>query len=395
MDGGEGKRPTSISFGLAQTSRRPGVRAPSSAVETKNPLETNKDLDEPRPVSPRVIPHIDRNQYAVELAPKATSKVEAQTEARNSAKLETEAYSPTKFGLQIRKKPAIPAASSPMLAHNAIPGLAVLPDSQRLQHDLAHRPADPSASTYSEMPVGEFGAALLRGMGWRGGALGRNGGGLIRPVEVKLRPKGLGLGADPNVIGRTASSKSTLTPSPSLNKLSVGTKVSIVGGEHSGLAGFVLEIRAISIRVKLIASGEVVSVDRSEVSLIEQTASAETERPQTGPSWLYPHIRIRFIAKSLPALYQTMGDVLDISVDDTDVIRAVVRLSDGRLVSDVFQEQVEPVKPTIGRTAVIISGPQRGAKGTLLSIEKAMGHLQLEDSFEIANVPIQQLCEYI
>jgi transcription antitermination factor NusG len=278
-----------------------------------------------------------------------------------------------------------------MLAHNVIPGLATLPDSQRLQHDLSHRPEDPSAMTYAEMPVGEFGAALLRGMGWRGGALGRNGDGLVRPVEVKLRPKGLGLGADPNVVGKTTLSKTT----PSLNKLAVGTKVSIVGGEHSGLTGFVLEIRAISIRVKLVASGEVVSVDRSDVSLIEQTISTETEQPQTGPSWLYPHIRVRFIAKSLPALYQTMGDVLDISVDDTDVVRAVVRLSDGRLVSDVFQEQVEPVRPTIGRVAVIISGPQRGTKGTLLSIEKTMGHLQLEDSFEVENVPIQQLCEYM
>ncbi|KAL6913073.1 hypothetical protein FSST1_010833 [Fusarium sambucinum] len=41
---------------------------------------------------------------------------------------------------------------------------------------------------YESMPVEEFGAALLRGMGWDGKSLGK-------VKEVKRRPKGLGLGA--------------------------------------------------------------------------------------------------------------------------------------------------------------------------------------------------------
>jgi len=64
------------------------------------------------------------------------------------------------------------------------------------------RPDVPSLEDYAAVPVEEFGAALLRGMGWKGGEelhdKGKSGdkkGGKLRIVEK--RPAFLGLGAKP------------------------------------------------------------------------------------------------------------------------------------------------------------------------------------------------------
>lgn len=65
--------------------------------------------------------------------------------------------------------------------------------------DLQTRPDEPSLDAYARVPVGQFGAALLRGMGWKEGTaasrIGRAG-----PTEAyvpKARPAMLGIGAKP------------------------------------------------------------------------------------------------------------------------------------------------------------------------------------------------------
>ena len=51
---------------------------------------------------------------------------------------------------------------------------------------------------YAETPIEEFGAALLRGMGWiEGQAIGTRNKGLPVPIEYVPRPSRLGLGATP------------------------------------------------------------------------------------------------------------------------------------------------------------------------------------------------------
>lgn len=57
--------------------------------------------------------------------------------------------------------------------------------------DVSIRPDAPKPDDYERVPVGEFGWAMLRGMGFD-----EKKAKSVTPIEVKIRPKGLGLGAD-------------------------------------------------------------------------------------------------------------------------------------------------------------------------------------------------------
>ncbi|RQM10547.1 hypothetical protein DD237_005183 [Peronospora effusa] len=81
----------------------------------------------------------------------------------------------------------------PILQQNAVPGLDELQDvTEKYRHDVALRPDAPDvhSDVYESVPVEAFGAALLRGMGWRGDMDLDNVGEAPQP-----RHKLLGLGA--------------------------------------------------------------------------------------------------------------------------------------------------------------------------------------------------------
>ena len=68
-------------------------------------------------------------------------------------------------------------------------------DTQQFQNDLIHLPQelDTASESYRKVPIQEFGAALLRGMGWTGESVDRT---MVDPVR---RPHRLGLGATPKL----------------------------------------------------------------------------------------------------------------------------------------------------------------------------------------------------
>lgn len=78
-------------------------------------------------------------------------------------------------------------------------GEAVDDSTSTFQRDVHSRPDEASLDDYARVPVGEFGAAMLRGMGWKPGqAASRNG--RKGPTEAfvpKSRPAMLGIGAKP------------------------------------------------------------------------------------------------------------------------------------------------------------------------------------------------------
>ncbi|KAI1312213.1 hypothetical protein EDD11_003198 [Mortierella claussenii] len=72
-----------------------------------------------------------------------------------------------------------------------VPGQENVEDREAFQRSLEDLPDQASLEDYEKVPVEEFGAALLRGMGWKGDANGSEA------IEYNRRPALLGLGAKP------------------------------------------------------------------------------------------------------------------------------------------------------------------------------------------------------
>lgn len=71
-------------------------------------------------------------------------------------------------------------------------------EDQKLKDDLTNLPEEATLDQYEDLPVEEFGEALLRGMGWeKGKPIGRNAKTVVTPVEYTRRQGMLGLGATP------------------------------------------------------------------------------------------------------------------------------------------------------------------------------------------------------
>ena len=72
-----------------------------------------------------------------------------------------------------------------------------LSDGERLAIDLNSRPSEPTSENYAAIPVSEFGAAMLRGMGWNENFQKSSSDCGVGPVPIKYvtRPERLGLGA--------------------------------------------------------------------------------------------------------------------------------------------------------------------------------------------------------
>ncbi|KAF3159680.1 hypothetical protein TWF225_004280 [Orbilia oligospora] len=86
----------------------------------------------------------------------------------------------------------IPAASG-NVADNRV---AVQNEDDAYRADVASRPDAATLEEYAAVPVEEFGAALLRGMGWKEGeSIGKSGGAGNKPKIVEKRAAFLGIGA--------------------------------------------------------------------------------------------------------------------------------------------------------------------------------------------------------
>jgi hypothetical protein len=85
--------------------------------------------------------------------------------------------------------------TAPLLSRNKIPGMdTIVGETDKFRHDLSMRPdeVDINSDAYEAVPIEEFGAALLRGMGWSGKER-------VKPTgaKVSMRHQRLGLGATP------------------------------------------------------------------------------------------------------------------------------------------------------------------------------------------------------
>lgn len=97
--------------------------------------------------------------------------------------------------------------------------------------DVSARPDNPTMDDYSKVPVEEYGMALLRGMGFK-----PEENKAIEPIEVKIRPKGLGLGAE---IPKPAASGPVLSKNAEKLEFKLGAHVLILAQEYKDFYGIV------------------------------------------------------------------------------------------------------------------------------------------------------------
>ncbi|XP_012585822.1 PREDICTED: G patch domain and KOW motifs-containing protein [Condylura cristata] len=106
----------------------------------------------------------------------------------------------------------------------------------------------PEEADYEAVPVEAYGLAMLRGMGWKPGeGIGRTFNQVVKPCVNSLRPKGLGLGANPTEVQALAPTGPHRLPKPDADPekdekdhpkgLVPGGAVVVLSGPHRGLYG--------------------------------------------------------------------------------------------------------------------------------------------------------------
>ena len=360
-----------ISFGLrTDANKRPGVKGsvlfdkPFEQEVTKKKTTVSEGLIIPLPGGPSGT-STARQEYSIHEI--------------------YEKYEPGKIGLQVRRKQPMedtvePGGLLPLL-HKVVPQTDVDPD------------------VYDKIPIEQYGLALLRGMGWREGeGVGRNRQ-LVKMSEHKMRPRGLGLGADPSKLAFQENEKKEhdIEFSEVSSLVGLGSFVTIIAGEHKGETGVVRELVVDVAKIELSEkSGVIITAKLSDLQLeLSKQDAEETVVPvSTGPRWLCPHIRIR-ITHPAHHYYKQVITIIDTHTDQEGVMRAVAQLDDGRIVTDLHAGLVGPIKPRLRSCVYILEGEHQGQRGTLLDNNSTTAHVQLVETLEVISLSIDHITEHI
>lgn len=172
-----------------------------------------------------------------------------------------------KYGLQL-KKINLDSGETP-------PEVAVDRDLQRYRDDMAVLPDEMSVHDYDNVPVEEFGEALLRGMGWeKDKPIGRNSTTIAQPIVAVRRNGREGLGAIP--APQPDKVKKFIKPGESRKtKLAVGRIMCVIAGVHAGSRGQIAEVSGNYYTVSLLESGKRVRVREDELA---EVGSPEEEK---------------------------------------------------------------------------------------------------------------------
>ncbi|XP_053552190.1 G-patch domain and KOW motifs-containing protein [Bombina bombina] len=232
----------------------------------------------PAPVSkPLVIPLIRTNKWSRPDKPQETGgSVVPQTEEDSVLSQAVKELIEESRRSQEDDSTVDQTLSIPLLMQNKVPD--GLEDGDKV--DVSLRPESAEAADYESVPVEQYGMAMLRGMGWKEGeGIGRTFKQDVKPLEQKLRPKGLGLGADRTALKNLEDQKPRKPPKPGevpeeeSKGLGKGSAVEIQSGAHKDLYGKVEGLDPDNSRamVKLAISGKVVTVSQFALRLVSSS----------------------------------------------------------------------------------------------------------------------------
>ncbi|XP_041429205.1 G-patch domain and KOW motifs-containing protein-like isoform X2 [Xenopus laevis] len=269
-DAGSSQAP--ISFGFSRSSKKKllvgdgekkegGEKEYVLGAEGKELLSAN-----PTPESkPLVIPLIDKNRWAKPNKTKdkeedASPRTEEEAVLSQAVKELIEESRRAQEDTETNQ-----TLSIPLLMQNRIPD--GYEDGEKV--DVSLRPDSAEAADYDVVPVEHYGMAMLRGMGWKEGeGIGHTFKQDVKPLEQKLRPKGLGLGADRSALKDLDPKKPRKPlkpgeePQEESKGLGTGSAVQIQSGAHKDMYGKVEGTDPDNSRamIKLAIGGKVVTV---------------------------------------------------------------------------------------------------------------------------------------
>lgn len=134
---------------------------------------------------------------------------------------------------------------------------------------------------YENIPVNQFGLAMLRGMGWKPDeGIGKNKK-LVPVTAPNVRPKGMGLGADKVLLASAKAAKaSTNSKDEEELRMAKGAYVKILAGMNKNMYGQVEGFTDDSGRVllKMAIGGRVISVNEGTVILVSKKEYSDNGR---------------------------------------------------------------------------------------------------------------------
>jgi len=225
--------------------------------------------------------------------------------------------------------------------------------------DVATRP-DESDINYDAVPIEQYGAAMLLGMGWDPKVgIGANPK-VVEPVKAHIRNRSQGLGAE-------------LAPYVPRRVLKPGEKLP---------------------RQKLAEERQRQDMlEKSKKQREEKQKKKKKKRKREKPpvTWVRRNCIIRVITKDLGKQYYCKKGVVFTVISTTDFL---VKMIDTNTTLTMCEDQVETVIPKTNKPVIFVKGKRKGKIATLSekykSKEKAL--VQLQDDLQLITTSYAKIC---
>ncbi|KAH9497920.1 hypothetical protein DERF_013858 [Dermatophagoides farinae] len=285
--------------------------------------------------------------------------------------------------------------------------------------DISMRPEVPKLNDYEQTPLNVYGAAMLRGMGWKeDGPIGGKRKAIAPIIEHQLRPRGIGIGAD-------ISLRKQLEQKNNFQKTTTGgCHVCVEFGPHKGYYGIVENLsgnESIYVTVKLRLMNDSVQLLQDFVRIVTKqeydSESKSRERRQRSSSrdermnyddddggggnnddiWIVPKIRVQIIDKNYKNGRYYKEKVV---ITETRHNECICRAKDKKILSNITQSMLRTVIPSLSDPNIyvmILRGKYRGKLAKIKDVdwkhEKAMINLMgyISKPFAIA---LDNISEY-
>jgi len=311
---------------------------------------------------------------------------------------------------------------------------------------------------YENVPIEQYGMAMLRGMGWKpGDGIGGYKKQVVQIFDPQSRPKGLGLGAT-----RPKTDQAVAKEGEEKLTLKRGAFVLVEGGAKRGQYGEVegLDEENGRVLLKMGVGKEIASVSENVIKLVTKTEfkekgkvlnldkyekykekerikkeeernrqrtpekrrykdgekysrksrswsrdhdakeryekSPEVKRVKKSKTWVRPLLRVRCIDSKVKGgkYYNVKMEVLDVVTNES----CDCRTDEGKLVENIRTDKVETLIPKKdGGRVMVVRGERKGDVGQVIGRDKVkyLATVQLYQSEEVVTLDYDYVCEYL